>query len=656
MTTGTASITMGAAGTNTLDISLAAGARSVADLINLFIRRWRRNHHLTVAELARLGLTTGADPAVAQDDDAITAAIQQDTPPQKTDPRIDGGSGLVDTGIRIKPDSAKDADGDNVQYRLKDGAFDNNLVELVDTDGDGTLEIRFKNGQRPDYESQRGERTDGNYKFVVEAVSKSPLAGQDKIKQLAEASAGTVIEEFLKLNGHIVNVTIQAAGQPIVVIAPNGNVTAVTAGKGTTLEQLFEAILGNSTLSGNLGLDATKPGAAKERLMEGVRAGTEGILDPEKVTEQVYEYNVTDADEAPWDLGITDRSLGERDGGNPVTTIGLITWTDDGTPASRNFGHQQDGGVRTGTKTERASMPQVQNSEGDDVPASHTVTLALTGHVLTITRVSWTDSSGARQELTDGAEIAKRFVLDADGQLVFVEEREIPAGDIDALRGDENGVRQDGTTDSLLKDLQDAFNALIGDDTDAANLDDGSGGGRLADLQAAYDAFVAANTALTNNADGSKGALEAAGDTLAAAVKVILDKVTGNTPAEKMTALGTVTQPEKDAVDPAITGVRNADTTVTATNRLGNGEVYDVTVSVADDAGNSSEQTIEVVQGTVFASGFAAIMDALATATEEWPASPMPASPSIRRWRRMRRTCLPGSIWPACRTMMPSRR
>ena len=158
---------------------------------------------------------------------------------------------------------------------------------------------------------------------------------------------------------------------------------------------------------------------------------------------------------------------------------------------------------------------------------------------------------------------------------------------------------------------------------DAANLDDGSGGGRLADLRA-YDAFVAANTALTNNADGRQGRRRAS--TSAAAVKVILDKVTGNTPA-RFRPPGTVTQRWNAAILPYRRQERR-DTTVTATNRLGNGEVYDVTVGVADDAGNSSEQTIEVVQATVFASGFAAIMDALATATED-VSSPMPASPSI---------------------------
>ena len=111
--------------------------------------------------------------------DGGSEAAHDGTAPAGTDARIAAG-GQVDTGIRIAPDSAADADGDAVSYRLKSGAFDNNLVELVDTDGDGTLEIRFKSGQRPDFESQRGDRTDGKYKFVVEAYSTSTLrAGDD---------------------------------------------------------------------------------------------------------------------------------------------------------------------------------------------------------------------------------------------------------------------------------------------------------------------------------------------------------------------------------------------------------------------------------------------------------------------------------------------
>ena len=77
VTTGAASIAMGDVGKNTLAITLAEGARSVADLINLFIPGGGATTDLTVAELARLGLTTGATPDAAQDAAAITAAIQQ---------------------------------------------------------------------------------------------------------------------------------------------------------------------------------------------------------------------------------------------------------------------------------------------------------------------------------------------------------------------------------------------------------------------------------------------------------------------------------------------------------------------------------------------------------------------------------------------------
>ena len=404
------------------------------------------------------------------------------------------------------------------------------------------------------------------------------------IKKLASSADGTTLEGFLALGGHIVNVTIGAADAAF-GFAPQADIdpstvgdqagTIVTVRTGTTLEQLFEAILGNGALRTALGLDATAPAAARTAMMS-------AILDGEKVGEQIYEYNVADADEAPWNLGITDRALGQRDTVNSETkVIGQITWDDDGADDGGDGG---DGGARTAAEAGNVQRTGVAVA---DLARTQTVD----GHDLTITKISWTDSSGAVQTLNASdeaqrAEIAKRFGFDAKGQLVFIEERDVnvSAGDVNALRGADGGG-------GLLETLQDAYETLVGADADVANV-----AARITALTNATNDFAAANTALSNNVDGTQGALELQGVQLIAVMRQLLTSLADAQAAQladKVAMIATLTPAQKDAYITAISAVRTeTDTTVTTkvSNRLGNGEVYQVTVSVADDEDNSSEQ------------------------------------------------------------------